>query len=583
MGELGVIGMLEIADEGGRSSITIGTTHGGLPRLQLLEEHAYELAFFPATGHDGTRPKFVSPFISSRIQSTLGNGRLPSSRFVGTIRLVVQDGDANEIASTLIEVRPRKLEYLTEFYAMLNDLSKIALDLITTLKSSFTTNLSSDVRLQAESVQQRLLFLRSICEGERMFSAFAAIQALPHTALITKTASQSIAKSAPRAGRLAFGRGKSIPIPVNHPLHKLLTSVPRDIETTISYDTFNTAENRFVKFAVTCLIEFLSEAELILRRRKNTDRDMSEWIDTAKTSFREIASSSMLKGVGQLQMIPIGSPALQRKHGYKQILDVWLKFNGANKLSWDALNDVFSAGQRDAALLYEYWCFFKVRESVVRAFELEDEDLSDVVRLSDDKLTITLKQGQESAISGKFVYSGTTFGLRYHFQSAFSLDAPLRHHQYVRTKASSGTWSKSMEPDFTVAIWAYDADQEDKGEAGARSSNRYAYLHFDAKYRVVLGPSFNEAEAEVTKLRAKSDDLDKMHAYLSAINRSVGSYAIYPGEVTEFFCMSEDTLPSVGYIGIRPGDDGKGIEHLRQHLLNVVSSLHEKWFKQFES
>jgi len=42
--------------------------------------------------------------------------------------------------------------------------------------------------------------------------------------------------------------------------------------------------------------------------------------------------------------------------------------------------------------------------------------------------------------------------------------------------------------------------------------------------------------------------------------------------------MSEGVIPSVGYIGIRPSDDGKGKEHLRQHLLNVMGALYDEWF-----
>jgi len=48
--------------------------------------------------------------------------------------------------------------------------------------------------------------------------------------------------------------------------------------------------------------------------------------------------------------------------------------------------------------------------------------------------------------------------------------------------------------------------------------------------------------------------------------------------INEFFCMSEGVIPSVGYIGIRPSDDGKGKEHLRQHLLNVMGALYDEWF-----
>jgi predicted component of viral defense system (DUF524 family) len=458
----------------------------------------------------------------------------------------------------------------------------VALDLVTTLKSSFTTNLSSDLRLQADSIQQRLLFLRSICEGEQMLAALSRIQAFPHSILIRQASREDITRSIPQSGSLLMGKGERLAVPATHRMYKRIKSLPRTISNSIARETIDTAENRFVRFVITSIAEFLSRAEMILRSNRNSDRSLGQWVQDASKGFREIASHSFFRGIGALQIVPIGSPVIQRKHGYKQVLDVWLRFNSANQLSWDALSEVFSAGQRDAALLYEYWCFFVIRDAILAAFDLQFEDLSEVIRLSDDRLTITLKYGEEAVINGTFLYSGVLFGIRFCFQSSFGPKSQTIQENYIKSNSASGTWSKRMEPDFTLSIWCFEGSVNDGGEAHAREAGKHAYLHFDAKYRVVLGTSSVPSEDSHQKLRAKSDDLDKMHAYLNSINGTVGSYAIYPGEITEFFCMSESVLPSVGYIGIRPSDDGKGKEHLRQHLLNVMGALYDEWFPKSE-
>jgi Domain of unknown function (DUF2357) len=121
-----ILGELEFADETGRNTVVGDETASSGSHFQLLEDHGYEVAFHPAAAFLEAKPRFNNPFIASRIDRSGCTGRLPSSRFVGTVSLVVQDGSGEEIGTVSVEVRPRKLEYFTEFYAMLNDLSAVA-------------------------------------------------------------------------------------------------------------------------------------------------------------------------------------------------------------------------------------------------------------------------------------------------------------------------------------------------------------------------------------------------------------------------------------------------------------------------
>jgi predicted component of viral defense system (DUF524 family) len=64
--------------------------------------------------------------------------------------------------------------------------------------------------------------------------------------------------------------------------------------------------------------------------------------------------------------LKLNSPALQRKSGYREILNAWLQYDLASKLIWKGGDDVYKAGKRDIAILYEYWLFFElVSNSVV--------------------------------------------------------------------------------------------------------------------------------------------------------------------------------------------------------------------------
>lgn len=215
-------GELEFADQSGRSSILwtkAGSASG--PAVSLLEDQSYEIAFHPVKGAEPLRPKFAAPFLPSRLAHVATVGTLPSSRFVGTTVLHFYDAQGGRRSSISVDVRSRKLEYLTEFYGMLEELSGIAVELVTTLKSSFTTRLRIDSYATPASVQQRLLFLKSICDRQEIFSAFKRIELLPHATLVSRTRMRSISKGGSSSRELAFSLASSrerLTVPVAHPL-----------------------------------------------------------------------------------------------------------------------------------------------------------------------------------------------------------------------------------------------------------------------------------------------------------------------------------------------------------------------------
>lgn len=65
-----------------------------------------------------------------------------------------------------------------------------------------------------------------------------------------------------------------------------------------------------------------------------------------------------LPDVSPPSVVPLGSPALQRKSGYRELLHFWLQFHAGAQLVWEGSADVFEAGARNVATLYEYWLFF---------------------------------------------------------------------------------------------------------------------------------------------------------------------------------------------------------------------------------
>jgi hypothetical protein len=95
------------------------------------------------------------------------------------------------------------------------------------------------------------------------------------------------------------------------------------------------------------------------------------------------------------------------------------------------------------------------------------------------------------------------------------------------------------------------------------------WVHFDAKYRAtdiysLFGRPDQVEDADVVPdmtqgLRAKRDDLLKMHTYIDAIRRTAGSYVLYPGPENsgdrERWSLYHELLPGLGAFGLRPAED----------------------------
>ena len=62
--------------------------------------------------------------------------------------------------------------------------------------------------------------------------------------------------------------------------------------------------------------------------------------------------------------VPHESLVLQRRAGYREVYRAFLLFESASSIRFDFAADVFAAGTKDVAALYEYWVFWKILEVV---------------------------------------------------------------------------------------------------------------------------------------------------------------------------------------------------------------------------
>jgi len=110
--------------------------------------------------------------------------------------------------------------------------------------------------------------------------------------------------------------------------------------------------------------------------------------------FKEISNPSTL---------PLNSPVLQRKAGYRELLRVWLMFDLAAKLVWHGGDDIYSGNKKDVAVLYEYWLFFKLLDIVKDVFKIETLATDNLIEKTKDGLGLKLKQGKYLPVKGIYV------------------------------------------------------------------------------------------------------------------------------------------------------------------------------------
>jgi uncharacterized protein len=436
----------------------------------------------------------------------------------------------------------------------------------------------------AATIYQRFAFLRSLITGDTFDAAIRQILARPHRAWISEeeprrpgqglrgssTLVRQLTRPGPRVLWTESAHGSWLP------------SVPAQLKAVRTEETVDTPENRFVRFALTRWREVVTQLGDAL------DRELSSYpvqrgrreIRTLVDHLDSLLSEDLFREIGTLTYLPGGSQVLQKREGYRDVFRAYVQFEAAALLAWEGGEDVYSAGQRDVATLYEFWVFLEVVKVVSGLCDVAF-DLEPLIEVRPDGLGLGLRRGRKSVLRGVVTRLGRRLRIRLYFNRSFGTGGP-----------TAGSWTRPMRPDCSLVIQSDEGSSHQVGDV---------WLHFDAKYRVdnivdLFGsepsiPAEQEmqvldgeqaAEGRGVALRA---DLLKMHAYRDAIRRSAGSYVIYPGNTQEDCFMYHEVLPGLGAFALRPmeGGDARGTAALRRFMNDVLDHVssqvtqHERW------
>lgn len=555
----------------------------GETTVQLRESERYEYEVVPANGADLR----LRCSLSSRRRSLgTGSGKpdaglIETRSFCGTLLLELVEGEVDDaktaVASALLDVRSLKLDYRTEYRGMLRRLSDEIAGLVVDARSSAKAGFRStfEDRTDAGWLQIQLELLREMLDSADFSAALQRILSFPHERL--STVSDSISTDRPirwtpsAVRQLVTGNPRRV-VPATHPLRTQLglESVAERVLVPRKSRDLDTLENRFVKFALGEFRAFLTHAQGIFE-------SCAGWGASAALSRRLAATvedwlgRSLFREVGEMRFAPLGSPVLQRKAGYREVLRWWLRFRTAAELSWEGGEELFHAGQRDVASLYEYWLFFELLGWFCQKCRGGNRPAVEelIEGLEDGSPNLRLRKRMEL---GPFV--GTFAGQSRRLNARFAYN---RRFEVTQDRHAGGSWSRRLHPDYTLTFWP-----EDLSEAEAERQELLVHVHFDAKYRVediegLFGAEGADDADDEVEGNYKRQDLLKMHAYRDAIKRSQGAYVLYPGRANAAVKLKgfHEILPGLGAFGVAPDENGvaQGLESLEKFLDEVLAHL----------
>lgn len=561
-------------------------------RYQLVEGCYYDYEF----SDDRFNFKDVGYSIVQPHRRNKSVGRLAPNIYTGTLNLpLLKNGEKIKKDFLQLEVRSVKTTYREDYRTMLEYITEKSTDLLLQSTSPTQHYFVPDFEKDSQTLYQRFAFLQSIVNTDEFEIAIHRIITRPATQWIQKreiTDIRSVKRfSGAQVRQLAKGTQRGL-LPKNHPLRKRhLNSIPIHIEDFRKTDSLDTPENRFIKYSLESFLRFVESIRSHTLSLKENDFKKNRLIQETEFLIQQLESHlhhSFFKEISNPTTLRLNSPVLQKREGYREILRVWLMFDLAAKLIWKGGEDVYGAGKKDVANLYEYWLFFQLLDILSEKFDIPPKETKELITYDKNRFTLNLKQGKIKAIRGVYSKANRDLNICFNYNRSFNRAQSEDGISYPH----GGSWTANMRPDYTLSIWP-------KGitEKQAEKDELIVHIHFDAKYKIEnfkkvfdqkTSEELNQEKEEEKKGVYKNADLLKMHAYKDAIRRTGGAYVLYPGdEVSQFFGFHE-IVPGLGAFALNPKEVEKGknnlskfIDQVIEHFLNQSSQREKMAYRRY--
>ena len=486
-------------------------------------------------------------------------GTLNFRSYVGKSFLDVRKDEVPSIRIP-IEVRSKKMDYFSQYSAMIADLSQHSLSLIFEVNSPLYQEFELDYH-QKETYYEDFMFLEYLFREENLPSIFEYLSKNLHSQLKnhTETVPISFASNVNQNTLKNIISNPNKLVKVDSDLEisqKLNGYLPYEIEQTKHEDVIDIPENRFFKYFLE-LIRDLVE--------KLYESSKEGYIQDKLLYFRDeigyYLSSKFFNHISTMEYVPFNSQILQKKEGYREIFQYFLMLEFSFRLSWDEINNQFKGFEKKLSELYEYWCYFKLLK-VLNDLSVRKINFEDVFKINKDNWSISIKKGVKSRKRFVLMLYGHKIEIELFYNLRFSEGSKYR------------SYSLAFKPDYTLLVTIEGVTN---------------YIHFDAKYRseleivdfydkIVSDKQLNDEidkrdTLEEKEAVFKDGDIYKMHTYKDSILMTEGSYVLYPGSKTKQFLETGTIIPSVGAFSLTPGNDEIEKDKLEKFIKDVIHTL----------
>lgn len=427
-----------------------------------------------------------------------------------------------------------------DYEAMLADITETMAAL--PFSAADTAKLPYDRQLSRhrDVLYQAFVYLRHILSEDaprhvRLRPALEAIVREPHFRLAATRRRVPLGQAADLdmafVAKLAAGAEPVVSAPAhmrNLPIARALGwRLPIEVEERRPERIVDTAENRFAKNFLQVATAIIEQVETIATAgidKKRFWRRVLDDCERMRATLSPYVSAPLWDEVGRMTLMPVGSSVLQRRRGYREVYQHFIKLRAATRLPLDdeRLRDHLEI--KDIAELYELWCYFRVVDALTDALNVRPSE------------TDRFAHGQ--------MHVQVPWDFRVQWPSGIECLYNLRFSK--SRKPGQRSYSVPLRPDIVIRV----PDGLGLPMAG---------LHIlDAKFKMRdLGP-LTDGEDDEGERRStfKRGDLYKMHTYRDAIEGTRTVSILYPGSEGTFYPAGEGKADGVGAVPLFPGGAG---------------------------
>lgn len=468
----------------------------GIYQLIVIPKTERDLSFYHE--HPGLRKSITRHKIGTK-NILMGNLHFQNEIGYSTFEIRSEN---ETLLSVTFEIFPVKLDYKKDYQKLLKEVSEEIYNLAFHLlrKTYLKTRIKSDGK------PTRTEFYRLIEHHfEQFIQSIQQIEKQPHHELdkiYEKARGDQLSKQ--DSYTLKFLRKRPhLFIKVNNGItisgKKMLPVEGLRIRKRLTFDTL---ENRYVKFMMTRLIYKLTDLlEKIhdehRKRQIDLDEELVHNINLMIIRLKSRLENPFWKNIGKLDR-SIMSLVMQMAPGYRDAFQIYLIVSKGLTLQ----GDIYRMSVKDVALLYEYWTFIKMGQILANKYEMISQD---IVTVRNDGLFVNLLADQRTRRVFRHPVTGEEIELIY-------------QHKYGNLPTTSQV------PDTMLKI-----SKKGKGYT-------FDYI-FDAKYRIDFALEGSSYQRKYKIPGPMEEDINTMHRYRDAIvanyegpfeRTAFGAYVLFP-------------------------------------------------------